>query len=161
MRVMKWVSLGVVCAGLAACASVPDVTSFKPGTVSVEQVRAREKPVAEWRNADGSQTLEYDGRTYRDQNVMLDFDAQGKLVAVREVISLENMELVRRAMTRAEVKRILGNPRYVSKDGLTGGDAWEWPLENWDGGPTQVVIQVLFHPAVDGVMRVSKAERRP
>lgn len=161
MSVAKWMSLGWVCFVLAACASMLDVTSFKPGTVSIEQVRAREKPAAEWKNADGTLTLEYDALPDTEQNVMLDFDAKGKLAAVREVITLENMAQLRPAMTKMELKRILGNPRHVSKDGVTGGEIWEWPLEKGDGSLPQSVIQVLLHSTADGVMRITKTVRHP
>lgn len=161
MSVAKWMGLGMACVVVTACASLKSVESFTPGTVSIEQVRAKEKPAAEWKNVDGTLTLEYDARPDTEQNVMLDFDAKGKLAAVREVITLENMALIRPAMTKMELKRILGNPRHVSKDGVTGGEIWEWPLEPADSSLPQKQITVLLHPTADGVMRVTLSVRYP
>ena len=161
MSVAKWMSLGLVSIVLAACASLQGVEYFKPGTVNIEQVRAREKPSAEWKNADGTLTLEYDARPDTDQNLMLDFDDKGRLSAIREVITLENFALLRLAMTKMEVRRILGNPRHVSKDGVTGGEFWEWPLEARDSSQPQNQITLLFHPVADGVVRISRSVRYP
>ena len=54
-----------------------------------------EKPAAEWKNADVTLTLEYDARPDSEQNLMFDFDAKGQLTAIRPVITLENMALLR------------------------------------------------------------------
>lgn len=159
MSVAKYLGWVLMCVGLAACANLRGVEYLKPGTVTIDQVRAKEKPAAEWKNADGTLTLEYDARRDSEQNVMMDFDAKGTLVAVREVITLENMALLRLAMTRAEVKRILGSPRYVSKDGMTGGEIWEWPLEAGTDELARNQIVVQLHPTADGVVRIAKSVR--
>jgi hypothetical protein len=159
MNAGKWMVCALAGVSLAACVSLMGVESLKPGTISIEQVRAKEKPAAEWKNTDGTLSLEYDARPDNAQNVMLDFDAKGMLTAVREVITLENMALLRTGMTRMEVKRILGNPRYVAKDGVTGGDIWEWPLEQGSDGFAIAVISVQLHPVADGVVRIEKTVR--
>ena len=158
MKLTGWIALAACCGVLLGCASLRGVEGFKPGAATIDQVRAREKPAAEWTNADGTQTLEYDARPDSGQNLMLDFDAKGRLAAVRPVLTLENMALLKIGMRRAEVKRILGNPRTVWRDGVSGGEFWEWPLEpaNELGRNT---IQVLIHPTADGVMRIQKIIR--
>ena len=158
-KMLAWTGVVLASIGLLACSSVQRVESFTPGKVTIEQVRAREKPAAEWRNPDGTLTLEYDARLYTEQNLMFDFDDKGVLSAIREVLTEDSMELLRMAMTRSEVKRILGNPRVVSKDGLTGGEIWEWPLGLGSDGMAQRQILVLFHPVADGVVRIEKSIR--
>lgn len=159
MSVARWLVGVAGCSVLVACASLQGVEDFTPGTASIEQVRAREKPAAEWKNTDGTLTLEYDNRPNTEQNVMLDFDAKGQLAAVREVISLENMARLRLAMTKTEVKRILGNPRYVWTSPVTGGEVWEWPLDRTQDEMAMAQICVYFHATADGVIRFDECNR--
>lgn len=161
MKVVNWaLALCVLGTTLAGCSTL-GVEHLKPGQATIEQFRAREKPSAEWKNTDGTLTLEYDARPDSDQNLMFDFDGKGKLVAMRYAITLENMERLKPAMTHMEVKRILGNPRNVSVDGMTGGEIWEWPLEGKSTGIGQPQIQILWHPRVDAVVSISRTVRFP
>jgi hypothetical protein len=154
---LLWPCLVSVC--LAACANFMAVESFKPGELSLDQVRAKAKPDAEWKNADGGVSLAYDNRPNSEQNLMLDFDAKGKLVAVRELITRENIALLRPAMTRTEVRRLLGAARYTYRHHATGGDVWEWPTRVRTGTSQEMVL-VQFHPTADGVVRIATEMRQ-
>lgn len=157
----KWAMSGLFCAALLAGCAGHGLERMEPGSVTIDQVRAKEKPAAEWKNADGTVTLEYDDRPYTSQNLMMDFDANGRLVAAREVITMENLARLKRGMRREDFKRILGNPRYTWVDG-DGGDVWEWPLDSplGDGdGSAKWVIEVHFHPTVDGAVSVGRGSR--
>lgn len=149
------------CAALLGACAGHGFERMEPGSVTIDQVRAKEKPAAEWKNADGTVTLEYDDRPYTSQNLMMDFDANGKLLASREVITKENLERLKRGMRREDFKRILGNPRYTWVDG-NGGDVWEWPLDSPLGSGDESakwVIEVHFHPKVDGAVSVTRGTR--
>jgi hypothetical protein len=149
--------LGVLCAALAACAT-SNLELLQPGSVTIEQMRMKEKPTAEWKNADGSITLEYSNRPVSAKNVMLDFDGKGALREANSVVTLENMARLKIAMSRAEVQRIVGSPSRVLKDSYTGGDLWQLPLEV-NVGVAQPVIQIYWHPRVDAVVKISEGVR--
>lgn len=157
----KWAMSGLFCAALLAGCAGHGFERMEPGSVTIDQVRAKEKPAAEWKNPDGTLTLEYDNRPYTGQNLMMDFDAGGRLVESREVITKENLERLKRGMRREDFKRILGNPRYTWVDG-NGGDVWEWPLDSPGGvgdNSAKWVIEVHFHPKVDGAVSVERGTR--
>lgn len=147
----------LLCAVLQGCASVHWLENLQPGVATLDAVRARQKPDAEWLNANGTLTLEYDKRSTA-QNLMLDFDAKGSLLAVRPVLSRETMAQLRTAMTRQEVQRVLGKPWYVSQHHITGGEVWEWPLgAQLDFGQDMIMVQ--FHPSTDGVVKFGTSVR--
>jgi hypothetical protein len=157
----KWARPVLFCAVLLGGCAGHGFERMEPGSISIDQVRAKEKPAAEWKNADGTLTLEYDDRPYTGQNLMMDFDESGRLLASRPVITPENLARLKRGMRREDFKRILGNPRYTWRDG-NGGEVWEWPLDpplgNGDGS-AKWVIEVHFHPTVDGAVSVERGSR--
>lgn len=139
---------------LGACAGSMNLHRLKPGSVTLEQMRAKQKPTAEWKNENGTMTLEYSRQLPNDYNVMLDFDRKGVLENSRIVSTEENVALLKLAMTRAEVERIIGSPRVIYQDHVTGGDIWEIPLEFPIDDAPQRVVSIYWHPKVDGVVRI-------
>lgn len=158
MKLKCWVGISLLCGLLAACSNF-QMERMQPGSISIDQMRAREKPTAEWKNADGTLTLEYSTRAVSARNLMLDFDAKGMLREVRSVATLQNMALLKPAMTRAEVQRIIGSPDRVMKDRNSGGDIWEVPLESAESDVAQNLILVYWHPTVDGAVKILKGTR--
>lgn len=140
---------------LTACAGLR-LEALEPGQVEVAAVRERWTPTAEWQNEDGSRTLEFAWHRGRQQTWMLDFDAQGALREARQVLRPESASLVRTAMTRAEVRRILGPAASTTRVGADEPETWLYPLDR--AGAAGEVVQTIFvefHPRVDAVRRVS------
>lgn len=151
--------VSLLCGLLAACAT-SNLDRLQPGSIGIDEMRSKEKPTAEWKNADGSTTLEYSVRPSSQRNVMLDFDAKGVLREARFVATRENMALLKTGMSRAEVQRIIGSPVRVLKDSQSGGDLWEVALEAPAGADSpQAVILVYWHPRVDGAIRIVEGNR--
>lgn len=143
---------------LCACAT-SNLGTLKPGAVTLDGMRQTEKPTAEWKNADGTVTLEYSNRPPNAQNVMLDFDAKGGLRESRIVNTAEAIDLLKTGMTRAEVQRIVGSPDRIVKDPQSGGDIWEIPTEFAVQGSPQRLILVYWHPRVDGATKIFADQR--
>lgn len=148
----------IMCCGLALLAACGGLRleRLEPGKVDQAAVRERWTPTAEWANADGSRTLEFAWYRGQHQTWMLDFDAQGVLRESRQVLSPESVVLIRTAMTRAEVRRILGPAASSSRIGADQPETWIYPLGR--AGASGEVVQTIFvefHPRVDAVRRVS------
>jgi len=144
---------------LAACATSMNLHRLAPGSVTLEQMRAAQKPTAEWKNTDGTVTLEYSKQPVTAYNVMLDFDAKGVLKASRVVSQSENIDLLKTGMTRAEVQRLVGSPASIYKDSMTGGDVWEIPTEFPIEDAPQRAIIITWHPRVDGAVKIEMGNR--
>jgi hypothetical protein len=158
MIAAKWVILGVLGGFVLSGCATYRLDLMEPGSITLDQARAKEKPAAEWTNPDGTITLEYDNRNYSSQNLMMDFDKDGVLAATREVLTEENMAKLHPGMRREEIKRILGNPRFIDHDGVTGGEIWSWPLDDVSegDGSAKYVIEVHFHATVDGALFIRR-----
>jgi hypothetical protein len=158
MIVAKWTILAALTSMVLGGCATRQLELMEPGSISIDKARAKEKPAAEWINTDGTLTLEYDDRNYSSQNLMMDFDKNGLLVATREVLTEENMGKLHTGMRREEIKRILGNPRFISHDGVIGGDVWSWPLDYapQGDGSAKFVIEVHFHATVDGAVLIRR-----
>lgn len=146
---------------LGACATSMNLHRLKPGSVTIEQMRAAQKPTAEWPNPDGSVTLEYSKQPVTAYNVMLDFDTKGVLKASRIVSQAENIDLLKTGMSRAEVQRLVGSPASIYKDSMTGGDIWEIPTEFPIEDTPQRAIIITWHPRVDAAVRIEAGNRFP
>ncbi|MDQ7988469.1 MAG: hypothetical protein REI09_02440 [Candidatus Dactylopiibacterium sp.] len=143
---------------LSACAT-SSLERLKPGSMTLDRMRSTEKPTAEWKNSDGSVTLEYSNRPPSAHNVMLDFDGKGVLVNTRIVNTEDSIGLLKTGMTRAEVQRIVGSPDRVLKDSQTGGDIWEIPTQFAVDDSPQRLIVIYWHPRVDGATRIVADQR--
>lgn len=150
---MKRILAVALSALLTACAAT-NLMLLKPGSVSIDGMRAKEPPTAEWKNPDGTLTLEYSRRAGSDNNIMLDFDAKGMLKETRLVNVESNFPLLKTGMTRADVQRIVGSPRRIHKEPLSGGEIWEIPTETGVNGFPVRVIHIYWHPRVDGAVKI-------
>lgn len=144
---------------LAACGASMNLHRLAPGSVTLDQMRAKQKPTAEWKNADGTVTLEYSKQPVTAYNVMLDFDAKGLLKQSRVVSVDENIVLIKTGMSRAEVQRLVGSPASIYKDPATGGDVWEIPTDFPTDGYPQRAIIINWHPQVDAATRIEMGNR--
>jgi len=136
----------------------PDALLLKgltPGVSTLEQVRAQMgKPETERVFDDGSRRLEYPRGPQGLKTWMVDIGANGRLVAITQVLTAENFARVRVGMSQDEVRRLLGKPGQVAAYRLKQETVWSW---KWlEGGVTpEAYFNVHFGP--DG--RVSTTSR--
>ena len=93
---------------LAACATP---LSLKPGT-SIDEARLTlGRPTAELKLPDGGTRLQYSGQPFNQSVVNADFDAQGRLRVVEQMMTDESFARVRAGKdTQADVLRDFGPP---------------------------------------------------
>lgn len=138
----------------------PDSMAFgglKIGESTVEDVRRQAgKPEIVWQNDDGTERLEYPRGPNGLNTWMLDFDADGKLVAMTQALTAQNIAQVVPGMTQDDVRRLLGKPAEVAKYALSHEEVWSW---HWaEGGVTgDGMFNAHFSP--DGlVVRTSRSD---
>ncbi|KAF7598447.1 MAG: hypothetical protein CGU28_11665 [Candidatus Dactylopiibacterium carminicum] len=140
---------------LAGCGGF-SMEQLVPGKTDLASVRQIQEPTAEWINTDGSRTLEYAWFRGYAQTWMLDFDSRGVLLGSRTVVNEKSAAQVRVAMTREEVRRILGKPKRTEDPVAELGEAWVYPLTQVHmADEVAPVIYIEFHPQVDAVRNVS------
>ena len=126
-------------AALAAC------TTFAPGGLPpgtpIDQARGTFGGVSgEYRLPDGGTRLEFRQGTYGKQTYMLDFDASGRLVSSRQVLTPEIFATIEVGMTAAQVLARIGHPAYVFPVGWQDLQVWNYRFAGMEGDC--VVFQV-------------------
>lgn len=128
---------------LAACASPQ---GLKPGTPVDEARRALGRPTAELRLADGGSRLQYSGQPFNLSVWNADFDAQGRLRRVDQMMRDEAFLRVRAGRdTTADVLRDFGPPAYIYQYRLSNETAYMYRYYTYGG--FKAAMFIYFDPA--------------
>jgi hypothetical protein len=107
------VATSLVCAAwLASCAAYSP-KSLRPGATVADVVAAMGPPTGEWVAPGGDSTpqrLEFAHGPYGKHTYLVDFDAQGRLLAWQQALTEANFYLVKVGETDDAVRRRLGRP---------------------------------------------------
>jgi len=128
---------------LAACASP---LSLKPGT-SIEEARSMlGRPTAEVRLPDGGTRLQFSGQPNNQSVVNADFDAQGRLRVVEEMMTDASFARVRAGKdTQADVLRDFGRPAETFHYRLSNETAFMYRYLTYGG--FKAAMFIFFEPS--------------
>lgn len=150
--------LGVV--GLLAACDPQAIAELEEGvSTEADVVQRFGQPERVWPEADGSKTLEYNRQPSGVRNYMITIGADGKMSALRQVLTPENFARVRPGMQVQEVRRLLGQPARQVPYRLQNTVVWTWkfldpPSEtkafNVVFGPDARVLSTEIGPDPDG-----------
>jgi hypothetical protein len=136
---------------LAGCASF-EGRGLVPGQSTAAEVEAVMGRAADKRPAAGGETVYYFPRLpwgYATYAARIAPD--GKLVALEQRLTEENIEKLKPGVTRGgEVRDLLGPPFEPMKQALSGDEIWTYPMRI-PGDPTPKWLLVQLGP--DGVLR--------
>ena len=121
--------LGATLLGLALFAGcdAQRISELQPGQSTEADVRDRFGiPENTWAEPGGGHTLEYNRQPAGTENFMITVGADGKLVAVRQVLTPDNFARVQPGMGMDEVRRLLGKPAKTTRFDLTGETHVDW-----------------------------------
>ena len=139
---------GVAGALLAGCAHPWQVADLSPGTPREQVLAQAGQPARVVPLAGGGQRLQYPQPGLR-QALMIDLDAAGRLVGVRQVLApayFNRIEADR--WTRDDVEREFGPPYQVDRVASWGGPIYTY---RWLEGNERMLYWVYFDP--QGVVR--------
>jgi len=140
---------------LAACATP---LSLKPGT-SLEEARSTlGRPTAEVKLPDGGTRLQFSGQPNNQSVVNADFDAQGRLRIVEEMMTDESFARVRAGKdTQADVLRDFGPPAETFHYRLSNESAFMYRY--YTHGGFKAAMFIYFDPA--GVVKRTETGMDP
>ena len=128
-RPARWPALALA-AALAGCA-IPQPGRVQAGQAEPELLAAMGKPTGRYPLADGAQRLEFAQGPLGVRTWMVDLDAQGKVVKIRQVMDSYYFDQVQDGMSRDALLRLLGRP--ASRQGeWQNRETWSWRYDNTD-----------------------------
>lgn len=122
----RWLASLVIALAFAGC-DVQRIAELEVGVTTEAEVRAKwGEPAAVYAEPDGSKTLEYPRQPAGQINYMIAIGADGKLVAMRQVLKPANFAKVEPGWDKTQVRRLLGMPAKTQRYELKREEVWDW-----------------------------------
>lgn len=140
----KWT--GLVCVSLALMACDPQrISELEEGVATEADVRARfGEPEKIWDAANGGRTFEYNRQPQGHQNYMITIGPDGKMSALRQVLTPQNFAKVQPGMMMEEVRKMLGKPMKMTSFQRKNEVDYDWRY--LEPPNTSMVFTVVFDP---------------
>ncbi|HSU20924.1 outer membrane protein assembly factor BamE [Comamonadaceae bacterium OTU4NAUVB1] len=103
----------------------------------------------------GGRVLEYNRQPQGQKNYMITIGADGRMSALRQVLTPENFARVRPGMAMEDVRKLLGKPARVMPYALKRESEWEW---RWVQPPNTPMV---FTVVLDRDQRVVRSGSSP
>jgi outer membrane protein assembly factor BamE (lipoprotein component of BamABCDE complex) len=134
-------------AGLLLAACDPQAISELEEGVSTEaDVRERfGAPEAVWDGADGAQIYEYNRQPAGHTNYMITIGADGKMSALRQVLTPQNFARIEPGMAMEDVRRLLGKPMKVTPYELKRQTHYDWRYQAGPNTSDSKIFTVVFN----------------
>jgi Small protein A (tmRNA-binding) len=114
---------------LGGCAI--DGANLQPGVSTADDaMRSMGRPAMEFSNPDGSRELAYPRGPLGLQTFMVDVGGDGRVLAVRQVLSDDVFNRIRPGMTQDEVLRLIGPPGDYMEFPRMQQVSWEWRYQD-------------------------------
>jgi hypothetical protein len=142
--------MGLVSAILAALAALVGcdqrrIEKLEEGVSTEADVRAQfGAPENVWDEPGGARTLEYNRNPSGHQNYMITIGADGRMTALRQVLTPTTFARVQPGMKMEEVRRMLGKPARRTPYALKKEEAWDWRYMQPPN--TSMMFTVWFDP---------------
>lgn len=145
----RWwrLGLGVVLAGALAACDQQAISELEEGVSTEADVRERfGPPEAVWDGPDGAQIYEYNRQPAGYQNYQITIGPDGKMSALRQVLTPRNFALVQPGMMMEDVRRLLGKPMKITTYDLKKETHYDWRYHDGPNESDSKVFTVVFSP---------------
>jgi len=130
--------------GLLGC-DQQRISELEEGVSTEADVRARfGEPEKIWDGVDGGRIFEYDRQPAGQKNYMITIGVDGKMSALRQVLTPENFAKVQPGMMMEDVRKMLGKPAKISPYALKREMDYDWRY--LQSPNTAMVFTVTFDP---------------
>lgn len=141
-----------IAAGLCSCSLLPP--TIEPGTTTESRILSTYgKPSYRTPGPDNTTTLVYATQPEGVSCLMVDIDAQGRVVNAREALGEHNQWRVRAGMDQDQVTRLLGPHRSEEYFPLSGELVWDWNVPHTGPG---IATRFNVHFKYNVVVRTSR-----
>lgn len=135
------------------------ISELEEGASTEADVRDKfGSPEAVWDGPDGAQIYEYNRQPAGYQNYQITIGADGKMLALRQVLNPRTFALIQPGMQMEQVRRMLGKPMKITTYDLKRETHYDW---RWRDGPNESdskIFTVVFNPDLRVVSTLSVAD---
>jgi len=151
-----WVASGLL-AVLALTACDPQrISELEEGVATEADVRAKfGQPENIWDAPGGGRVFEYNRQPAGQKNYMITIGTDGKMSALRQVLTPENFARVQAGMAMEDLRKLLGKPAKVVPYPLKNETEWEW---RWVQPPNSPMV---FTAVLNSDQRVVRSGSSP
>ena len=152
MRARHWVPLLALAALLVAC-DQQRIEKLEEGVATEADVR-REfgEPEKIWDAPQGGRTFEYNRNPQGHQNYMITIGPDGKMSALRQVLTPQNFAKIQPGMMMEDVRKMLGKPAKITPYELKREIAYDW---RWMDPPNTSMMFTVYFDTDYRVLRTS------
>jgi hypothetical protein len=154
-RLKKGLFMGILATllGLVAC-DQQRIQELEEGVATEADVRAKfGEPEKIWDGQAGARIFEYNRQPAGHRNYMITIGTDGKMSALRQVLTPQNFAKVQPGMPMEEVRKLLGKPGKVVPYELKKETYYNWRYLA-DGANTSMI----FSAVMDGNLKVIRTE---
>lgn len=135
MRLIKGLLAVLAGTGLLAACDPQGIEKLEEGVSTESDVRAAfGEPEAVWDEPGGARTFEYNRNPQGHRNYMVTIGPDGKMSALRQVLTPENFARIQPGMPMEQVRRMLGRPAKRTPYAASREEAWDWRYLGAPGG---------------------------
>ncbi len=139
---------------LVAC-DAERIEKLEEGVSTETQVRAQfGEPVTVVTMADGSRVFEYPRQPEGTTNYFITLGPDGRMSALRQVLTEANFAKVSTGMAQHEVRALLGRPARTQRFDLKNEEVWDWRFQPAQGAPLGRTNRI-FSATFDGDGKVT------
>lgn len=129
---------------LAAC-DPQAISELEEGVSTEADVRERfGAPEAVWDGPDGEQIYEYNRQPAGHTNYMISIGADGKMAALRQVLTPQNFARIEPGMAMEDVRRMLGKPMKITSYALKRQIHYDWRYQDGPNSGDAKIFTVVF-----------------
>lgn len=149
-RLASSAALALVLLAAAGC-DPQRISELEEGLSTEVDVRDRFGPPDQvWDEGNGSRTLEYNRQPAGQRNYMITIGPDGKMSALRQVLTPQNFARVLPGMSMEQVRKLLGKPMKITPYALKRETHYDWRYLN----PPNTAM--IFTVVMDADYRVSR-----
>jgi hypothetical protein len=154
-QLQKVIFMGILASLLALVGCDPQrIQELEEGVATEADVRAKfGEPEKIWDGEAGARIFEYNRQPAGHRNYMITIGTDGKMSALRQVLTPENFAKVQPGMMMEEVRKMLGKPMRVVPYELKKETYY-----NWRYLADQNNTSMIFSAVMDGNLKVIRTE---
>ena len=142
---------------LAGC-DRQNIAELEEGVATEADVRSRfGTPEAVWDAPGGGRIFEYNRQPAGQKNYMITIGADGRMSALRQVLTPENFARITPGMAMEDVRKLLGKPAKVTPYALKRETEWDW---RWLQPPNTPMLFTVVMNDDQRVVRTGSAPDR-